>query len=149
MLAIHKLDVCLPKKLQMMWCTYLPFFWCVTVKKPYEQPQKQKWQLHTEKRRKQGSRTETESAESQNEKKPQMTVPTRTVAAGRVHRLSQVDTNKMTRLNAKAHYLGTVVIHAGQDVVHEVKLLARSVRQNEASTHDGDLCMLNLYQTRG
>ncbi len=77
-----------------------------------------------------------------------MTVTTSAVAAGCVHQLGPVDTNKMTRLNAKAHYLGTVIIHAGQDVVHEVKLLARSVRQNEASTHDGNLCMLNLQQIR-
>ncbi len=78
-----------------------------------------------------------------------MTVPTRTVAAGRVYQLGPFDTNKMTRLNAKAHYLGTVIIHASKNVVHKVKLLARSVRQYETSTHDGDLCMLNLQQTRG
>ena len=42
-------------------------------------------------------------------------------------------------------YLGTVVIHAGQNVVHEVELLSGPVGQNKAGTHDRDLCMLNLY----
>ena len=57
------------------------------------------------------------------------------------------NSQEMTRVITKIQYLCTVIIHASKDVVHEVKLLARSVRQNEASTHDGDLRMLNLQQT--
>ncbi len=41
-------------------------------------------------------------------------------------------------------YLGTVIIHAGQDIVHEVKPPAGLVGKNEACTHDRDFCMLDL-----
>ena len=41
-------------------------------------------------------------------------------------------------------YLGTVVIHAGQDVVHEVESPSRLVGKNEACTHNRDLRVLNL-----
>ena len=41
-------------------------------------------------------------------------------------------------------YLGTVVIHAGQDVVHKVKPPSGLVGEYEACTHDRNLCMPNL-----
>ena len=40
--------------------------------------------------------------------------------------------------------LGNIIIQAGKDVVHELELLAWSVRQDEAGLHNGDLSMLNL-----
>ena len=40
--------------------------------------------------------------------------------------------------------LGAVIIKAGQNVVHKLEVLAGSVRQYEAGTHDRDLCVLNL-----
>ncbi len=43
-------------------------------------------------------------------------------------------------------YLGTVVIHAGQDVVHEVKPPSGLVGKYEACMHDRDICMLNLQR---
>jgi len=49
-----------------------------------------------------------------------------------------------TKQDKQPTYLGNVIIHAGQDVVHEVESPAGLVGKYEACTHDRDLCMLNL-----